>query len=1206
MINQEGIALNNALGGRYTIDREIGAGGMGTVYLARDLRHERHVAIKVLRAEFARSLGADRFLREIRVAANLEHPHIVALYDSGDAGGHLYYVMPFIQGESLRDRLQREGSMPVSEALRITTQVADALHHAHMQGVVHRDIKPENILLSGGHAKVTDFGIALSAAADGDAQIRLTQTGIAVGTPDYMSPEQFLGEAVDGRSDVYSLACVLYELLIGERPFHGTNAQATMMRRLTEDAPRISTRMPATPPMVDMVVARALARDREHRQATMREFAAALSAEISAGTAIVPDLGAGASRNAGLVGRERELADARAMLANLAQGHGGVLLIGGEPGVGKTRLSQGIMDEARSRGALCLVGHCSELEGAAPYTPFAELLDFASRVLPRDTFRATLGDAAPDIARVQPALRQLFADIPDPIELPPDQQQRRFHASYREFNERAARVAPIVVLLDDLHWADSASLALLEHSASYLEHTPILFIGTYRDTDLEVNRPFARVMESLVRQRRAKRIPLKRLVHAQTAELLAALAGSAPPEALVVRVHSGTDGNPFFIEELFQHLREEGRLFDDHGGWRTDVESVELDVPEGVRLVIGRRLERLAEAHRSALVTASVIGLRFSVAVLRVAEGCSEDDLLDALDAATQARIITEHRGGRDTTYAFEHELIRQTLITSMSMPRRQRRHLKVADAMEACYGDRAMKHAADIGHHLFQAGLGADPERTASYLLAAADDAIGATAFQDALVQCERAGGLDTLGHVSTARASLLMAESLKGLGRLPEAEPWQRAALKSAYESADRALITRCAMALSSTLVWMLRWEDSTQVILETLPHIPATPSPERALLLAAAGGGYTTAYLDDAKGTACFDEAESIARQIGDPEVLAMVRAPRATSASSMGRTAECIRLSDEILPHLRGPRHRQLYCEVIGNRHFALSYACRFTEIAAERADLRQLAADSSSFVLGFFCHSANDNSDAVVRGSLADLERSVEELTRAYGMFGTVANLMQMNRAWAWQMQGRTRDAYDLVARNRRLVARNSWDGCLHGTELWLASMLDADTFNASLADCASVMPSKTSTPSMGQRQFAMFATDAFLRMGHREGAASFAWVHQMSIDDGMFSAGQRMPEAHLALSLMAGGDDARAAHHFESAIRLARRADLQWSLVDGLRWYGEMLSRHDDARDRAYAARLLDEGIGMCREHGLAVSQREAERLRATLGDVAS
>src|SRR5216110_660727 len=209
---------------------------MATVYLAEDRKHHRRVAIKVLKPELAATLGPERFLREIEIAAGLNHAHILPLLDSGEAGGFLYYAMPFVEGESLRDRLDREGPLSIEEASRITREVADALGHAHGYGVIHRDIKPENILLSGGHALVADFGIALAVQTAGGA--RMTQTGLSLGTPQYMAPEQAMGEkSIDARADVYALGAVTYEMLAGEAPFTGPTAQAIVAKVLTSDAP---------------------------------------------------------------------------------------------------------------------------------------------------------------------------------------------------------------------------------------------------------------------------------------------------------------------------------------------------------------------------------------------------------------------------------------------------------------------------------------------------------------------------------------------------------------------------------------------------------------------------------------------------------------------------------------------------------------------------------------------------------------------------------------------------------------------------------------------------------------------------------------------------------------------------------------------------------------------------------------------------------
>ncbi|HYT72703.1 MAG TPA: protein kinase, partial [Gemmatimonadales bacterium] len=270
--------LNAALAGRYAVERELGSGGMATVYLADDLKHRRKVAVKVLRPELASAIGPNRFLREIEIAAKLNHPHILALHDSGKADDFLFYVMPYVKGQSLRHRLHREKPLPIEEAVSITRDAALALDHAHAQGVIHRDVKPENILLYEGEAMVADFGIALAVSGAASGGQRLTERGVWVGTPEYMSPEQALGEdSLDARSDIYSLGCVLYELLAGEPPYTGPTAQAVIAKRLAGPAPGVRRLRATVPAGVEQALLKALATVPADRFASAAAFAEALT-----------------------------------------------------------------------------------------------------------------------------------------------------------------------------------------------------------------------------------------------------------------------------------------------------------------------------------------------------------------------------------------------------------------------------------------------------------------------------------------------------------------------------------------------------------------------------------------------------------------------------------------------------------------------------------------------------------------------------------------------------------------------------------------------------------------------------------------------------------------------------------------------------------------------------------------------------------------
>ncbi len=287
--------LAAALAERYRIERELGAGGMATVYLAHDIRHDRPVAVKVLRPELAAVIGAERFLAEIKTTAALQQPHILPLFDSGQADGFLFYVMPFVEGESLRDRLNRERELPVEDAVRLAKEVASALDYAHRHGVIHRDIKPENILLQDGKALVADFGISLAVSQAGAS--RMTETGLSLGTPSYMSPEQATGErTLDARADVYSLGCLLYEMLVGEPPHTGPSVQAVIAAVVTKEPERLGARRPSVPLNVEAAVHKALSKIPADRFATAEQFSRALSEPATSATMASMQGFAGASR----------------------------------------------------------------------------------------------------------------------------------------------------------------------------------------------------------------------------------------------------------------------------------------------------------------------------------------------------------------------------------------------------------------------------------------------------------------------------------------------------------------------------------------------------------------------------------------------------------------------------------------------------------------------------------------------------------------------------------------------------------------------------------------------------------------------------------------------------------------------------------------------------------------------------------------------
>src|SRR3989454_6783649 len=491
------------------------------------------------------------------------------------------------------------------------------------------------------------------------------------------------------------------------------------------------------------------------------------------------------------VGREDERTELRRLMEQAIAGHGSIVLIRGEPGVGKTRLAQELVIEARKHGMFDATGRCYEMEGAPPYIPYVEMLQQSLRRGPAG-FRTALGENAGEIAKILPELRQEFDDIPLPLELPPEQERMFLFNSIREFLGRVSHTLPLLHVLDDLHWADDATLMLLQHIAQHQDKMAVLTVATYRDIELDAARPFARTLESLVRQRLAHRIALKPLPEAGVQAMLRALTGQPPPAALVQAIYRETEGNPFFVEEVYQHLLEQGRLLDAEGRWRTDIQVGDLDVPEGVRLVISRRLKRVSEECRTALTDAAVVGRDFGFELLQKLSDLDADRLLDAIDEAERANLIVAAddvpsvagNPAVEARFRFAHELIRQTLISGLSLPRRQRLHLRVAETMEQVYGRGAEAYAADMAHHLYQAAAGADPAKTARYLVLAGDQALHSAAFPEALKDYDAAFSLQPPGDL-VARADLLYKRGLarRSLARWDEAlADWREAA--DAYE--------------------------------------------------------------------------------------------------------------------------------------------------------------------------------------------------------------------------------------------------------------------------------------------------------------------------------------------------------------------------------------------------------------------------------------
>lgn len=763
--------------GRYEILAPIGAGGMGQVFRAKDSKLGRQVAIKVLPSHLAANAEArERLRREAQAAALLDHPFICKVFEIAEADGALFLVMEFLSGETLFERL-RAGRLPLAEALRLAREIGEALEEAHRNRFLHRDLKPANVMLTQTHVKVMDFGLARqfdSAVVSVDSSDSaptlavspaLTEQGVLVGTPDYMSPEQVRGAPLDQRSDLFSFGILLCELFAGTNPFRRGSATETMAAIL-RDSPNLAGDLPQG---LMLMIRRLLAKQLDQRYQSMTDVLADLDRQAAAALApkeppTEPPIP--------LIGRAQEFAELKRAMAEAMAGRGSMVMIGGEAGIGKTHLAGAILEEARRRGAFAGIGYCYEGEGAPPYIPLVEVLEQVVQLAPHAPLRVGLGDDAPEIAKLLPELRNIYPELPPAIQLPPEQQRRFLFNAVRSWMQRSVKVTPAVVVYEDLHWADEPTLLLLQHIAQTLPTMGMLIICTYRDVELDVNRPFARTLETLLRQKQATRMALRRLPVSGVEAMLAAMSGQKPPPSLARVVFAETEGNPYFVEEVFRHLAEEGKLFDETGKWLSGLRVDQLQVPEGVRLVLGRRLDRLGQEARRVLITAAVIGRSFSLLLLEELENKQPDAALDAVEEAEKAHLVVAEPAGRDTRYRFVHELVRHTVAESLSLPRRQRLHARVAEAIERVYAANLEAHASALAHHLYEAGIAADPEKTTAYLMQAARQAREAAGHEEALAHLDNALSLWE-GEASLRVAELMVqrAGALRSIGRADEA---------------------------------------------------------------------------------------------------------------------------------------------------------------------------------------------------------------------------------------------------------------------------------------------------------------------------------------------------------------------------------------------------------------------------------------------------
>jgi class 3 adenylate cyclase len=812
-----------------------------------------------------------------------DHPNIVTVFDIGEEAGQPCIVCQYMEGGSVEDLVEQapDHRLPIDQTLQMASEVCQALRHAHDRGIIHRDVKPGNIWLTAdGHAKLGDFGLAVALDLS-----RLTQAGMMVGTVAYMPPEQALGGKVDTRSDLYGLGATLYEMACGRPPFSGHDPVAVVSQHLNTPPVAPSFHNPSLPPALNDLILKLLAKNPEDRPSSADEVLAvleSLSEQVERGEVVAPAEPAAATPIGRVawgtfVGREREMEQLKGRLADAFSGLGSVVMVVGEAGIGKTRLLQEFATYARLRGAQVLWGAAYEGEARLPYGPFAEALrDYVSRTSV-ETLRRAVTEGSSVLAHLAPELRAKLPDLPEPPPVAAEAEAYRLFQEVTEFLKNASTSAPLVLVLEDLQWADKGTCSLLQHLARRLAGARLLVAISCREAELEPGHPLRECLPHLRRESGFWELPLKGLRESEVRELVTVLAEHEVPRPLVLALHQETEGNPFFVQETLKHLIETEVLYQEEGRWASKATTIsDIGLPGSVRDVMERRLSGLSEECRRLLQVGSVLGRRFSLSLAQRVADLDEEVTLRAVEEALAAQVVWEQRQERRTYYQFSSTLLRENLYARLSAPRRERLHLRAAQALEEAYPDRLEEYAAELAYHYREAGEGAPAETAYRWAVKAAQQATAAYAPAEAVSLYSSALELaDALGLSQGGKAALLW-----DLGRARWRASDFEGVIQSYEEAArefegagDVAGAARTYTTLAAFLPWQGRLRRGLQFAEKGLELVGPADRAERAVLLAQHAfislciHRFDTAFEEVA-------EVESLAEHVTDPSALGML--------------------------------------------------------------------------------------------------------------------------------------------------------------------------------------------------------------------------------------------------------------------------------------------------------------------------------------------